>query len=493
MYPRVSAWLSLCIKVNVLWYFMCSYFPSKPKSGICLNNLSFYTPSFPFISFTCDTRNRTFGHKAMSMFPNLLFINKPKTKFCTYLSSPRQLIRACGRASANSLRVLRSRLHVKRVFIRGAPERIMVHSTVRIRLPSAADTLHRHASVTTLIVDGRLELSGILIARIRSDWDRANSRAHVHRVRRDVACRCARRLRVAGWVGEAVSTGLPPARHSSRARVVEVWTWGPFGGEILVGVRTDARVCGDKTGIMLQGLLPVRPLHAPTSAVVALLKHVLAGGIKRPVVSFPLSASLTRNFNEALVQGEVVADRVLPALFILLVEWEFVDDVLVDAVQGQSLLRWVADGHGNQGDVGIRRFHVGVFARIFRSLVLRFVARNYLLLLHVWFDPVQYLVVFRWSHVAITQSGRSVGGKSVAIIYKLEFLKVFGVFTAIERTDWPGISLSIANYKYLAITQSFVCLSNQYALYKASIDSFYLSGCNTTTYKDSCFIWRCSP
>lgn len=98
-----------------------------------------------------------------------------------------------------------------------------------------------------------------------------------------------------------------------------------------------------------------RPLHAPPAPVVALLEHVLAGRVQGPVVALALAAALPGNFDEALVETQVVPDAVLPALLVLLVEGELGDDVLVDAGQGQPLLRALSDGHGDQSHVRVRR------------------------------------------------------------------------------------------------------------------------------------------
>ena len=71
--------------------------------------------------------------------------------------------------------------------------------------------------------------------------------------------------------------------------------------------------------------------------------------------------SFTYYLDEALVQGEIMADGVLPALLVLPVEGEFVDDELVDAVEGDLFVGRVGDGHGDERDVGVGRLdHVAV-------------------------------------------------------------------------------------------------------------------------------------
>ena len=58
---------------------------------------------------------------------------------------------------------------------------------------------------------------------------------------------------------------------------------------------------------------------------------------------------------EAVVERQVVAYRVLPALAILVVVGEALHDELVDAVEGYAVVRRVLDGHRDQGDVAVGR------------------------------------------------------------------------------------------------------------------------------------------
>lgn len=65
---------------------------------------------------------------------------------------------------------------------------------------------------------------------------------------------------------------------------------------------------------------------------------------------------MPRNFHEALVETEVMADGVLPALLVLLVVGEVLHYVLVDTVEGQSLLGAASDRHHDQCVVGVSWF-----------------------------------------------------------------------------------------------------------------------------------------
>ena len=68
-------------------------------------------------------------------------------------------------------------------------------------------------------------------------------------------------------------------------------------------------------------------VHSP---VIALFEHVLALRVERPVISLALSSALSRDFDEALVERQVVTNRILPPFLVLLVKREFVDNELVD-------------------------------------------------------------------------------------------------------------------------------------------------------------------
>lgn len=99
-------------------------------------------------------------------------------------------------------------------------------------------------------------------------------------------------------------------------------------------------------------------LPAPQKAPV--LEHVSAVGMQRPEAALPGLVRPPGDFDEAVVEGKVVAQRVLPPLRVLPVVREPVHDELVDLAEGEHLLRAALDGHGRQGDVGVRRLLVAV-------------------------------------------------------------------------------------------------------------------------------------
>ncbi len=108
------------------------------------------------------------------------------------------------------------------------------------------------------------------------------------------------------------------------------------------------------SGFGVQSLLLA--LRLPLSpAVVAVLKHIQALGVQRPVASFAGPALLSGHLDEAIIQREVVADGVLPALLVVVIKGESVHDELVDAAERGALLRCALDSHGYECDVAVGR------------------------------------------------------------------------------------------------------------------------------------------
>lgn len=62
-------------------------------------------------------------------------------------------------------------------------------------------------------------------------------------------------------------------------------------------------------------------------------EDVVGGRVEHPVVAFARIVVVARNFDEALVEAEVVADGILPALFVITIVRKVGHDVFVDAVQ----------------------------------------------------------------------------------------------------------------------------------------------------------------
>lgn len=73
------------------------------------------------------------------------------------------------------------------------------------------------------------------------------------------------------------------------------------------------------TGVRLELLLPAEATWSP-SQTAFVLEHVLGGSVDRPVVALARFAALLGQLLEALVQAEVVPDRVLPAVVLAVEE-----------------------------------------------------------------------------------------------------------------------------------------------------------------------------
>ena len=73
----------------------------------------------------------------------------------------------------------------------------------------------------------------------------------------------------------------------------------------------------------------------------SVVKHVVAVRVEAPVAPLARLLVVPRHLDEALVEAEVVADRVLPALLVVAVVREPVHDERVNAVQGGLLVNRV--------------------------------------------------------------------------------------------------------------------------------------------------------
>ena len=97
-----------------------------------------------------------------------------------------------------------------------------------------------------------------------------------------------------------------------------------------------------------------------TSEERAILEHVHCRRVEGPVGPLARPVRPPRDLDEAVVEGEVVSQRILPTLRVLAVVREVVRDELVDLGQGAHLLRVAEDGHCCQGNVRVRGLLVPV-------------------------------------------------------------------------------------------------------------------------------------
>lgn len=79
-----------------------------------------------------------------------------------------------------------------------------------------------------------------------------------------------------------------------------------------------------------------------------------------PVRSLSWAVRTTRDFDETVVEAQIVSERVLPTLSVLPVVGEAVHDELVDVREGKHSLRGVIQRHGGERDVGIRWLLVAI-------------------------------------------------------------------------------------------------------------------------------------
>ena len=147
--------------------------------------------------------------------------------------------------------------------------------------------------------------------------------------------------------------GQPPeGGQGVEGRVGLVSGRGPVEAE--VPVRADVLDVGR---VVSPRPVQLEALGPPQEAAVA--EHVPAPGVQRPVVPFPRPTRGPRDLDEAVIEGEVVADGVLPPLLVLLEVGEAAHDEGVDLVQRHHAVVRALDGHGDEGDVGVGRLDVG--------------------------------------------------------------------------------------------------------------------------------------
>lgn len=95
-----------------------------------------------------------------------------------------------------------------------------------------------------------------------------------------------------------------------------------------------------------RGRSPAQLASGPTN------EDIIAAGVQHPVVPFARIIVMPGYLDKALVQAEVVPDGVLPALLVFPVVGKVLHDELIDPIEGQALLRTLADGHHDEGVVG---------------------------------------------------------------------------------------------------------------------------------------------
>lgn len=126
---------------------------------------------------------------------------------------------------------------------------------------------------------------------------------------------------------------------------------------VIVSVRAISKA-GEEAPGLSEDFVRLLPLEAlPPAQEAPVVEHVRGVRVQGPIVAFSRIPGLSWDFHEAVVEGEIVADRVLPRGELLPVVRESVADELADLAERETLLRALQDGHGDQGDVGVGRLH----------------------------------------------------------------------------------------------------------------------------------------
>ena len=102
-------------------------------------------------------------------------------------------------------------------------------------------------------------------------------------------------------------------------------------------------------------LTPFEPLPPPQEG--AIVKHVLGQGVQGPEVPLAGVTRLPRHLDKAVIETEVMADRVLPLGELFLVIRKSVHDELTDAAEGESLLGRLEYAHTDQSLAGVGRLN----------------------------------------------------------------------------------------------------------------------------------------
>lgn len=92
---------------------------------------------------------------------------------------------------------------------------------------------------------------------------------------------------------------------------------------------------------------------SPSPEVGSILKHVVTVRMQFPVAPFARFLVFPWFLDEAIIQGEIVSDRILPSLTVVSVEGELVHDIGVDFIQCYLPILACLDGFRYKCYVGI--------------------------------------------------------------------------------------------------------------------------------------------
>ncbi len=124
----------------------------------------------------------------------------------------------------------------------------------------------------------------------------------------------------------------------------------------------DSAEVGECAQLVLQTGFVVGPKlePLPPSQEGPVLEHGDCLGVQRPVGTLARPVRPPGDLDEAVVEAEVVPQRVLPPLRVAPVVGEVVHDEPVDLREWEHPLRAVPERHGSEGDVGVGRLLLAV-------------------------------------------------------------------------------------------------------------------------------------
>lgn len=90
-------------------------------------------------------------------------------------------------------------------------------------------------------------------------------------------------------------------------------------------------------------------------------KHIATFRVQTPEAALAWLTLSSGYFDETVVETKIVADRILPAWLVLLVERETLDDMVINVVKCHAVVWGSLQSHGDKSNVGVRRFDIGIF------------------------------------------------------------------------------------------------------------------------------------
>ncbi len=153
------------------------------------------------------------------------------------------------------------------------------------------------------------------------------------------------------FVGVPLERRAEDAVYSERTGKLDAWVRVGGGCRLLSALRLRCAL----GRLRLPAELFINALSSAPEHPVS--KGVLAVRIEHPIIVFsPRSGRVPEHFEEAVIQRQVVSNRVPPAGVAASEERKLFHQIVVYFRQSQTSGRGVPDGHGDESDVGERGF-----------------------------------------------------------------------------------------------------------------------------------------